>query len=124
MSDFKVVITERYVSGDVIHIKGTIDSEKFHMFGSDGCLDFEGDYLTEEQIDAIGETDKMMLGIIKPVCKLVGEDGNVFNIIGKVMRTLKREGLYKRAEEFCNLATSSKSYDDVLALCFDYVEVE
>jgi hypothetical protein len=44
----------------------------------------------------------------KPNCKLVGTDGNVFAIIGTVSRTLKRAG---------------QPYDDVLALCWEYVEV-
>ena len=32
--------------------------------------------------------------------KLVGEDGNVFNIIGKVSRELKRAGFKDEAKEF------------------------
>lgn len=56
--------------------------------------------------------------------KLVGEDGNVFSIIGRVSKALKRAGHYDAAKEFVKKATSSKSYDDVLALCCETVEVE
>jgi hypothetical protein len=28
----------------------------------------------------------------KPTCKLVGEDGNIFSILGRVSRTLKENG--------------------------------
>lgn len=60
----------------------------------------------------------------KPTCKLSGTDGNVFAIIGKVSRTLKVAGLKGKAAEFRSRATSLGSYDEVLQLCFEYVEVE
>jgi hypothetical protein len=60
----------------------------------------------------------------KPVCKLCGTDGNVFSVIGKVSQTLKRAGLLDKAKEFQTKAIQSSSYDEVLQLCFDYVEVE
>ena len=60
----------------------------------------------------------------KPTCKLIGTDGNVFSIIGKVSNTLKKVGQTDKAKEFCSKAMSSHSYDAVLALCFDYVDVE
>jgi len=56
--------------------------------------------------------------------KLVGEDGNVFNIIGKVSRELKKAGFKDEAKEFQERAFKSKSYDEVLQLVFEYVEVE
>ena len=60
----------------------------------------------------------------KPICKLVGTDGNVFGVIGRVSQALKRAGMTERAKEFQAKAMKSDSYSDVLALCFDYVEVE
>ena len=60
----------------------------------------------------------------KPTCKLVGTDGNVFSIIGKVSSTLKKAGLKEQAAEFMTKAFASGSYDAVLALTFEYVEVE
>jgi len=60
----------------------------------------------------------------KSICILTGQDGNVFNVIGLVSRALKRAGQADKAREFVDRAMKSKSYDDVLALCWDYVEVE
>lgn len=60
----------------------------------------------------------------KPVCKLVGEDGNAFVIIGRVTNTLKKAGLKERAKEFSEKAIESESYDKLLQLCMEYVEVE
>lgn len=59
----------------------------------------------------------------KPQCQLIGTDGNVFAIIGKVKKTLERDKQPERAKEFVDKATSSKSYDEVLTLLHDYVEV-
>ncbi len=68
--------------------------------------------------------EKQTTEVRKPPCVLVGGDGNVFAIIGSVMKALKRDGQPERAKEFQTKATSSGSYDEVLQLCFDYVEVE
>lgn len=59
----------------------------------------------------------------KPKCQLIGIDGNVFNIIGTVSKTLKRAGLNNKAEEFSSRACDQESYDAVLRLCFEYVNV-
>lgn len=60
----------------------------------------------------------------KPTVQLTGQDGNVFNIIGIVSKALKRAGKQKEAAEFTNRAMTSSSYDAVLQLCFEYVDVE
>lgn len=56
--------------------------------------------------------------------KLVGEDGNVFNVIGRVSRGLKKAGLEDEARQFQQEALQCASYDEVLRLVFEYVEVE
>ena len=62
--------------------------------------------------------------MIKPKCRLSGVDGNVFMVIGTVSRALKRAGQHDKAKEFSSKAMNSDSYDAVLQLCFDYVDVE
>lgn len=59
----------------------------------------------------------------KPVCQLIGEDGNVFSIIGNVSRTLKRAGQLEQAKNFSDQAFKAKSYNEVLTLLEKYVEV-
>jgi len=59
---------------------------------------------------------------LRPRCKLVGTDGNVFAIIGAVSSALKKAKMPERAREFSNRAMSSDSYDAVLALLCEYVE--
>ena len=64
---------------------------------------------------------------VKPICKLVGEDGNVFNLIAIVRRTLKENRLNQQLDDFDNdlklLQESGGSYSDVLVLFMEYVEV-
>lgn len=60
----------------------------------------------------------------KPTVTLIGEDGNVFNIVSIVTKALKRDGQPEKAKEFKEKAFDSASYDDVLALLHDYVTPE
>jgi len=60
---------------------------------------------------------------MKPTCKLIGEDGNVFNIIGCVSKCLKNAKQPIQAAEFVKKAFASGSYDEVLQLAMQFVEV-
>lgn len=60
----------------------------------------------------------------KPTCKLIGTDGNVFSIIGLVSKSLKKAGMDNKAKEFTEKAFKSGSYDAVLCLCSEYVEIK
>jgi hydroxyethylthiazole kinase-like sugar kinase family protein len=55
--------------------------------------------------------------------QLSGEDGNVFNVIGRVSRALKAAGEHAAAKEFTDKAFAAKSYDEVLQLCMRTVNV-
>jgi hypothetical protein len=59
----------------------------------------------------------------KPRCKLIGEDDNVFNVIGRVRRALLDAGQDDEAREFVERAFRCGSYDEVLQLVLEYVEV-
>ena len=60
----------------------------------------------------------------KPRCKLVGTDGNVFALAGRVGRALRRAGMSDKAKEFSNKLLQCESYDEALQLMMKYVEVE
>ena len=60
----------------------------------------------------------------KPKCKLVGEDGNIYNLMGIASRALKKNGLEEDAKEMFNKITKeAKSYDEALCIIMDYVDV-
>lgn len=60
----------------------------------------------------------------KPLVKLVGEDGNIFSILGRCTKALKKVGQDKEAKELTEKVFSSSSYDEALCICMEYVEVE
>lgn len=61
---------------------------------------------------------------MNPKCKLVGKDGNIFNLMGIASRTLKEAGVKEKADEMIQRITKSKSYDEALGIIMEYVEVE
>jgi hypothetical protein len=60
----------------------------------------------------------------KPKCKLIGEDGNIFNLIGIASRELKRAGMHTEAKEMSEKCMRSGSYSEALSIIMEYVEVE
>jgi hypothetical protein len=60
----------------------------------------------------------------KPKCKLVGTNGNVFALAGKVTSVLRKSGLTAEAKEFSTKLFLCESYDAALTLMTEYVEVE
>lgn len=55
--------------------------------------------------------------------KLVGEDGNAFNLIAKTSRAIREEVGKDQAAAFEQAAFMCGSYDDLLALIQDTVRV-
>lgn len=55
--------------------------------------------------------------------ELIGEDGNIFNLAGKVSKALKRNGHRDLAKELQEKLFKQKSYDDALRLLTEYVKV-
>ena len=61
---------------------------------------------------------------MKPRCKLIGEDGNIFNLLGIASQTLRHIGLPDQAKEMAKRVMISGSYDEALMIISEYVEVE
>ena len=59
----------------------------------------------------------------KPRCNLIGEDGNIFNLVGIASRCLSNHGLKDEAKEMRDKVFASSSYSEALAIIADYVEV-
>lgn len=69
----------------------------------------------QEQKPAVQERPKM---------NLAGEDGNIYAILGRASRLLRRAGQEDRAEEMTARVTSSHSYYEALGIVSEYVETE
>ena len=59
----------------------------------------------------------------KPNCKLIGEDGNIFNLMERASKTLRENGLSEEAIEMRDRITSSGSYDEALCIIGEYVNI-
>lgn len=59
----------------------------------------------------------------KPDCKLIGEDGNIFNLMGIASRTLRQHGMADEAVEMRDRIRESGSYDQALCIIGEYVNI-
>lgn len=60
----------------------------------------------------------------KPDCALIGEDGNIFNLMGIAARTLRENGLYEQSKEMTKRITdSAQSYGEALNIIGEYVNI-
>lgn len=101
-----------------------LDMEKLAMWRLQTHSNFSGKWLSDYVDNRLGgfipeETAEKK----KPDCKLIGEDGNVFNLLGIASRTLRRSGLADQAKEMCDRVYSSSSYGEVLCIIGDYVNI-
>ena len=59
----------------------------------------------------------------KPDCPLIGEDGNIFNLMGIASRTLREHGMGEQAKEMSERIRASGSYDEALNIIGEYVNI-
>ena len=88
---------------------------------------------TREQFGSMWLSDYMenrLGGVIcnkqaKPECALIGEDGNIFNLICIASRTLRENGMDEQANQMQKRITGGDchSYEEALQIILDYVEI-
>ena len=59
--------------------------------------------------------------MMKPKCKLIGKNGNIFNLMALAAKTLKEAGLDET--EMLKRVMSSNSYMEALGIISEYVEI-
>ena len=59
----------------------------------------------------------------KPDCPLIGQDGNIFNLMGLASQTLRRAGLGDQAKEMYDRIQESGCYDQALGIIGEYVNI-
>lgn len=59
----------------------------------------------------------------KPNCPLIGQDGNIFHIVGIAAKTLKRNGMSAEASEMTEKVFGSGSYEEALGIIGEYVNI-
>lgn len=61
---------------------------------------------------------------MRPQMNLVGEDGNIFAILGRAAQLLKENGMIEEAKEMTRRVFASHSYEKALHIISEYVETE
>lgn len=60
----------------------------------------------------------------KPRCKLIGENGNIYNLMSIAMKTLREHNQSEQADElFERITKTAENYDQALVIIMDYVDV-
>lgn len=59
----------------------------------------------------------------KPKCKLIGKDGNIFNLMGLASKALRDAGMGQDAKDMIKEVTEQESYEDALVVIMNYVDV-
>ena len=62
----------------------------------------------------------------KPSCPLIGQNGNIFHLMGLASRTLRQCGMADEAKEMQNriMGGDCHSYEEALRIISEYVETE
>ena len=62
----------------------------------------------------------------KPSCPLIGQNGNIFHLMGLASRTLRQCGMADEATEMQNriMGGDCHSYEEALGIISEYVETE
>lgn len=61
---------------------------------------------------------------LKPDCPLIGQDGNIFNLMGIASRTLRQNGMSEQVTEMRNRITETAgSYSEALSIIGEYVNI-
>ena len=84
---------------------------------------FGGTWLSDYVPNQLGGFISEEVKAPKPDCPLIGQNGNIFNLMGIASRTLKRNGLADQANEMCSRITASGNYSEALGIIGEYVNI-
>jgi len=91
----------------------------------DGFRNFTSNPLRKDEVNMyLEDIGQGPINLEKPQCELIGQDGNIFNLMAITSRVLKGCGMKEKADEMIQRITkTSKSYDESLRILMDYVEI-
>ena len=85
---------------------------------------FDGTWLSDYVANRLGGFITKQQEMQKPDCPLIGQDGNIFNLMGIASRTLRRNGMSEQASEMCDRITETAgSYSEALSIIGEYVNI-
>lgn len=84
---------------------------------------FGGEWLTDFVDNKLGGFEEVVEPI-KPKCPLIGQDGNIHNLIGIASRTLRQNQMQDKATEMSSrIYTEALDYSHALRIIGEYVEI-
>ena len=85
---------------------------------------FGGTWLSDYVPNRLGGFQEEQKAMEKPDCALIGQDGNMFNLLGIASRTLREHGMGEQAKEMSNrIMTSGVDYNGALNIIGEYVNI-
>ena len=86
---------------------------------------FGGTWLSDYVPNRLGGFVTGLQAQDKPDCPLIGEDGNIFNLLGIAARTLRENGLDDQAREMKErvMGGGCQSYEAALGIIGEYVNI-
>ena len=102
-----------------------LDVGKLSMWRLQSYTAFAGTWLSDYVDNRLSgfEPEQNKAEKVKPDCELIGQDGNIFNLMGIASHTLKQNGMADEAKEMCSRVTSSGSYCEALNIIGEYVNI-
>ena len=97
-----------------------VDIGKLAMWRLMTHSNFSGKWLSDYVDNRLGG---FISATQKPDCPLIGEDGNIFNLMGIASRTLRDHGMPEQAKEMSERIRASGSYDEALNIIGEYVNI-
>ena len=100
-----------------------IDMGKMAMWRLVTHEQFGGTWLSDYVPNQLGGFVKEQPVQDKPDCPLIGQDGNIFNLIGIASRTLREHGLGDQVQDMQQRIYQSGSYHCALSIIGEYVNI-
>lgn len=102
-----------------------LDMGKLTMWRLQTHENFGGTWLSDYVPNRLGGfiSETQVAQNEKPDCPLIGQDGNIYNLVGIVRRTLKDNDMPSEAKEMSDKVFASGSYDEALCIIGEYVNI-
>ena len=104
-----------------------LDAGKLAMWRLRSYGQFGGTWLSDYVPNRLGgfieQSQDIPAERTKPDCALIGEDGNIFNLVGLAARTLRENGMTEEASEMTKRVYASDNYDKALGIIGEYVNI-
>ena len=101
-----------------------LDGSRLAMWRIQTHEQFGGTWLSDYVPNRLGGFVQAEPKPQKPRMELLGQDGNIFGIMGQASRLLKRAGMKEQADEMFSRVTACGNYYEALNIISEYVETE